>query len=212
MVPLDRLLTFSLLAFVVILVPGPSVLFVISRALAHGRRTALLTVLGNTAGAYLAVVAVAFGLGPVVERSVVAFTVVKLAGAAYLVYLGVRTLLHSRSLAMVAETLAPPRSAWRTVREGFVVGVTNPKTVVFFAAVLPQFTDPGRGDVPLQILVLGMVFAAVALISDNCWGLAAGTARAWFERSPRRLRAVGGTGGLVMVGLGVGLALTGRKE
>src|SRR5260370_21969280 len=96
--------------------------------------------------------------------------------------------------------------------DGFLVGVTNPKVIVFFAAMLPQFVDRQAGSVPLQIIVLGAIFAGIALLSDSGWALAAGTARAWLARSPRRLAAPGDTGGLVMIGLGATLALTGRRD
>jgi threonine/homoserine/homoserine lactone efflux protein len=215
MVPTDRLLAFAAMSFLLIVVPGPSVLFVIGRALAQGRRAALTTVAGNTVGAYVLVLAVAFGVGSVVERSVLVFTTLKLAGAAYLVYLGVKAWRGRGSLrAAFAEdvTAAAGHGGLRTFGEGFAVGVTNPKTIVFFAAVLPQFVDRGQGHVAAQMLLLGLVFNAIALISDAAWGLVAATARGWFARSPRRLSLVGGVGGLTMIGLGVTVAVTGRKD
>ncbi|MFF5301317.1 LysE family translocator [Streptomyces sp. NPDC013161] len=213
MVSTDRLLAFAALSFLLIIVPGPSVLFVIGRALAHGRRAALTTVVGNTLGAYLLVVAVALGVGSLVERSVLVFTALKLAGAAYLVYLGVRAWRQRGSLrAVFAGEEVPPHSGLRTLWEGFAVGVANPKTIVFFAAVLPQFVDREQGHVTSQMLLLGLVFNLIAVASDSVWGLAASTARDWFARSPRRLSAVGGVGGLTMIGLGVTVAVTGRKD
>ncbi|MFE0986854.1 LysE family translocator [Streptomyces rochei] len=215
MVSPDRLLAFAALSLVIVVVPGPSVLFVVGRALSRGRRAALTTVAGNTLGAYLLVVAVALGVGSVVERSAVVFTALKLAGAAYLVHLGVRAWRErGRPGAEFAGGAAAEgdRERWRTFRQGFAVGVTNPKTIVFFAAVLPQFADRDRGGVVVQMLVLGLVFNAVALACDSVWGLLAATARDWFARSPRRLSAVGGAGGLAMIGLGVTVAVTGRKD
>ncbi|MEV0742588.1 LysE family translocator [Streptomyces sp. NPDC050549] len=213
MVSTDRLLAFAVLSFLLIIVPGPSVLFVIGRALAHGRRAALTTVLGNTLGACLLVVAVALGIGSLVERSVLVFTTLKLAGAAYLVYLGVKAWRQRGLLrAAFAGEGAPPRSGLRTLWEGFAVGVANPKTIVFFAAVLPQFVDRESGHVTAQMLLLGLVFNLIAVLSDSVWGLVAATARDWFARSPRRLSAVGGAGGLTMIGLGVTVAVTGRKD
>ncbi|MFE9353219.1 LysE family translocator [Streptomyces olivaceoviridis] len=203
---------FAVLSFLLVIVPGPSGLFVIGRALAHGRRAALTTVVGNTLGAYLLVVAVAFGIGSVVERSVLVFTALKLAGAAYLVHLGVKAWRQRGSLRAAVAESGPPRGGLRTLGEGFAVGVASPKTMVFFAAVLPQFVDREQGHVPAQMLLLGLVFNAIAVISDAVWGLAASAARDWFARSPRRLSAVGGTGGLTMIGLGVTVALTGRKD
>ncbi|MYU05282.1 LysE family transporter [Streptomyces sp. SID8366] len=213
MVSLDRLVAFSVLALLLIVIPGPSVLFVVGRAFAHGRRAALTTVAGNTLGAYVLVAAVALGIGPVVERSVLLFTALKLAGAAYLVYLGVRAWRQRGSLRAAFTGSGPPeRGGLRTLGEGFAVGVANPKTMVFFAAVLPQFVDRAQGHVPLQMLLLGLVFNVIALVSDSVWGLAASAARDWFARSPRRLSAVGGAGGLAMIGLGVTVAATGRTD
>ncbi|WP_123970785.1 LysE family translocator [Streptomyces sp. TLI_185] len=213
MMSTDRLLAFAALSFLLIVIPGPSVLFVIGRALAQGRRAALTTVVGNTLGAYLLVVAVAFGIGSVVERSVLVFTVLKLAGAVYLVYLGVKAWRERGSLrAAFAGGEVPAHSGLRTFWEGFAVGITNPKTIVFFAAVLPQFVDRDSGHVTVQMLLLGLVFNVIALASDSVWGLIASTARGWFARSPRRLSMVGGVGGLTMIGLGVTVAVTGRKD
>ncbi|MFF4363260.1 LysE family translocator [Streptomyces sp. NPDC001604] len=213
MMSTDRLLAFAALSFLLIVIPGPSVLFVIGRALAQGRRAALTTVVGNTLGAYLLVVAVAFGIGSVVERSVLLFTVLKLAGALYLVYLGVKAWRERGSLrAAFTGGQVPAHSGLRTFWEGFAVGVTNPKTIVFFAAVLPQFVNRDSGHVTVQMLLLGLVFNVIALASDSVWGLIASTARGWFARSPRRLSMVGGVGGLTMIGLGVTVAVTGRKD
>lgn len=212
MPPTDHLLAFAATAFALIVVPGPSVLFVISRGMALGRRAAVATVLGNATGAYVQVTAVALGIGALIARSVLVFNLLKLAGAAYLVLLGVRALRHRRRLADALGERVAALPTRRILREGFVVGLTNPKTVVFFAAILPQFTDPARGAVSTQLLVLGVIFVGIALVSDSLWGIAAGTARDWLGRSPRRLAALGGTGGLVMIGLGVSVAVTGRKD
>jgi threonine/homoserine/homoserine lactone efflux protein len=212
MVPADRLLAFVLTAFVVIAIPGPSVLFVVARALAGGPRVAVLTVVGNALGEYVQVIAVAISVGALAEQSVAAFTALKLAGGAYLIYLGVRTFRERKSLAAAISAPAAPRSDRRAFLEGATVGVTNPKTVVFLAAILPQFVSRTAGDVPVQILVLGAVFAAVAIVSDTVWALVAGGFRTWFSRSPRRLELVGGTGGLAIVAVGAGLVISGRKN
>ena len=211
-VPLDHLLAFTLAAFILIVVPGPSVLFVISRALAYGRSAALWTVVGGAAGSFVSAAAIAVGVGVIVQTSAVAYIVLKYAGAAYLVYLGVRAFRHRRQLRDAFERQLAPVSGRRTLVEGFLVSVTNPKSMVFFAAVLPQFVDRSAGSPSLQMLVFGAVFALIALASDTVWGVVASTARAWFVRSTRRLELVGGAAGLTMVGLGVGLALTGRKD
>jgi threonine/homoserine/homoserine lactone efflux protein len=207
-----HLLAFTVTAFVLIAIPGPSVLFVVSRAIALGRVAGVATVAGNTLGAFVQVVAVAFGIGPLLERSVTLFTVMKLAGAAYLVFLGVQAIRHRRSLATALGAQAEQKTAARIVLDGFTVGATNPKVIVFFAAMLPQFVDRQAGGVPAQIIVLGAIFAAVALLSDGTWALAAGTARAWLARSPRRLELIGGASGLAMIGIGARLALTGRSD
>jgi threonine/homoserine/homoserine lactone efflux protein len=212
MVSPAHLLAFSATAFVIIVVPGPSVLFVFGRALGLGRAAGVATVVGNTAGEYMQVLAVAFGIGALVERSVLAFTVLKIAGAAYLLYLGVQAIRRRRSLVAALAAPIERKSVARITLDGFLVGATNPKTVVFLAAILPQFIDRAAGNVPLQILLLGAIFAGIALVCDSTWALAAGTARAWLARSPRRLELLGGTSGLVMIGLGTALALTGRKD
>ena len=134
------------------------------------------------------------------------FTVIKLAGAGYLVYLGVQGIRHRRSLRTALNTVAQPKSIGTILRDGIVVGMSNPKSIVFFAAVLPQFADPRAGHVPAQMLLLGAVFMAIAVLCDSTWALVAGTVRTWFAASPRRLELVGGTGGLVMIGIGASLA------
>lgn len=210
--PTTHLLTFMLISFALIVVPGPNVLFVISRSLQLGRAAGVGTAVGGQLGVYAQVAAVAFGIGVLVERSATIFTVIKLAGAVYLAYLGVQAVRHRRSLAEALGTQVAKKTPWRIVRDGFLVGVTNPKVVVFFAAVLPQFVDRSAGRVPLQMLLLGAIFIGIAVISDGSWALAAGTARAWIARSPRRLELVGGAGGLAMIGIGVSLAVSGRKD
>ena len=210
--PASHLLTFALTAFVIILIPGPSVLFTVSRAIVLGRVAGVATVAGNTVGAFTQVLAVAFGIGPLIERSIAVFTVLKLAGAGYLIFLGVQAIRHRHSLAEALGGEVERKTALRIVVDGFTVGVTNPKVIVFFSAILPQFVDRQSGQVPLQIVVLGAIFAGVALFSDSAWALAAGTVRAWLSRSPRRLALLGGTGGLAMIAIGTRLAFTGRND
>jgi len=207
----DRLVAFALTAAVVIAIPGPSVLFIVGRALASSRRTALVTVLGNTLGEYVQVVAVAVGIGAAAERSVALLTTIKLVGGVYLLYLGVRTfLLRKTSLVLPDEPSLAHEP--RALLKGALVGVTNPKTVVFLAAILPQFTSRSAGHLTAQILVLGAIFSAIALVSDSVWALGAHGFRAWFARSPRRLKLVHGGGGLAIAAVGVGVLLTGRKD
>jgi threonine/homoserine/homoserine lactone efflux protein len=210
--PASHLLAFGLVSFVLIVVPGPNVLFVISRSLMLGRAAGVGTAFGGQLGVYAQVAAVAFGIGALVERSVALFSVIKLAGAVYLGYLGVQAIRHRRALSAALQVPAERKSITRIIGDGIAVGVTNPKSIVFFAAVLPQFADPSAGHVPAQMLLLGAVFMAIAVLCDSTYALVAGTARAWLARSPRRLELVGGTGGLVMIGIGASLALTGRRN
>jgi threonine/homoserine/homoserine lactone efflux protein len=200
-VPTAHLVAFALTASVIIAIPGPSVVIIAGRALALGRRAAVLTVVGNTLGEFAQVVCVAFGIGTVIERSVALFTVVKLLGAGYLIFLGVRAIRDRRALEAALAVQAEPSSTRRLLLQG-----------TFLAAILPEFVDRSRGNVPVQILILGLVFSAIALVSDTCWGLAAGTVRAHLARSPERLRLIGGAGGLAIILIGVRLALTGRKD
>jgi threonine/homoserine/homoserine lactone efflux protein len=208
--PSPDLSAFLLVALLIVAVPGPSVLFVIGRALTLGRRGALITVLGNATGTLVQVIAVAVGIGALVERSILAFTVLKFAGAAYLIFLGVQAIRHRRVFAIQSTVAAEPTRTGRVLREGFLVGITNPKTTVFFTAALPPFVNPTAGAVPLQMLLLGVVFVGIALVTDSIWALSAGTARTWLARSPRRIEGIGAASGLVMIGLGARVALTGR--
>ena len=214
MIPISHVLAFAALAAVLIAVPGPSVLFTVSRAVTVGRRGALITVVGNELGLVVQVIAVSFGAGAVVQRSAEVFTVVKLAGAVYVVYLGVQAIRHRHSMATALAGKLPPVTGGRALRDGFMVGVANPKTIVFLTIALPGFTVTGPGSlpVPAQMIILGMLFPVIALPLDSVWAVAAGTARQWFTRSPRRLAMIGGTGGLAMIGLGISLAATGRNE
>jgi threonine/homoserine/homoserine lactone efflux protein len=208
----DSFLAFALASFLLVIVPGPSVLFVISRGVALGRRAALATVVGNAAGVYVQVLFVAVGLGAVISRSAVVFNVIKFAGAAYLVYLGVQAVRHRRQLSTVLDVAGTYRPTRHLLREGFLVGIANPKAAVFFAAILPQFVNPDGAPAGVQMAALGLVFVLIALLSDSVWGLAAGSARAWLAASPHRLELLGGAGGLTMIGLGVGLAASGGRR
>ena len=212
MVPAANLVAFALVAVPIILLPGPSVLFVIGRSLSLGRRGGLLSVLGNGLGAFVVVLAVAFGLGLVIAQSVILFTVVKIAGAGYLIYLGVQAIRHRRERADAATGPVAAARPWRLVLQGFIVGVSNPKTIVFFIAVLPQFVDYPSGNIPAQMLVLGLLFEVIALLSDSVWALAAGFARDWFATSPRRISTLGAAGGVAMIGLGTASLFLGHGK
>jgi threonine/homoserine/homoserine lactone efflux protein len=214
MVTTSQLLAFGLAAFVIIVIPGPSVLFVIGRALSYGRGVALLSVLGNSLGLLTVMVLVAVGLGAVVAESLLVFTVIKLAGAAYMIWLGVQALRHRRAMHVAEPGAAPvpPMAGWLAVRQGFLVGVSNPKAFMMFAAVLPQFVDHSSGQVTTQMLLLGLLAFAIGMVSDGVWALLASRLREWFNSSPGRGRALGAVGGTSMIGLGVALAATGRPE
>ena len=212
MPPVANVLAYAVASVILIVIPGPSVLFTVGRALAYGRRTALATVCGNAAGNYLVAACIAVGVGSVVQRSAQVFLAVKLAGALYLVWLGVQAIRKRATLAEAFSAGAPARSDRRSVREGFLVGVTNPKTFILFGAVLPQFVDRAAGDVPVQMLLLALISISIGVVSDSAWALTAGGLRAWFARSPRRFALVGGAGGLAMIGVGISVAVTGRQS
>jgi threonine/homoserine/homoserine lactone efflux protein len=178
---------------------------------ALGRKAAVLTVLGHELGLLVQILLVAAGIGALVERSVVAYEVLRLAGAAYILYLGVQAIRHRRSLSTVIDVTAT-RTSRHIVREGFVVGVTNPKAIVFFTAILPQFVDPDGAPVPLQMVLLGLISVTVAFLSDSAYGVLAGSVRSWLSAAPHRLERLGGVGGLMMIGLGARLAVTGRRD
>ncbi|HEY4152211.1 MAG TPA: LysE family translocator [Pseudolysinimonas sp.] len=211
MVPLSHLVTFAIAAALLIALPGPSVLFVIGRTLALGRRAGLLSVLGNAGGMLVQTSLVALGVGAIVAQSIVVLTIIKFAGAAYLVFLGIQAIRHRRDVSAPVEQGAP-RSTLRLLGEGFVVGITNPKSIIFFVAILPQFIDPAAGAIPWQLAELGLVFVLLALVMDSTWVFTAGAARHWFAKSPKRLSQLGVAGGVVMIGLGGALAATGVKN
>lgn len=211
MLPAANGWAFALAAFALILIPGPSVLFVISRSLSLGRKGGFLSALGNALGALPAIALVSLGIGAIVAESVVAFIIIKFLGAGYLMYLGVQAIRHRNDHTDTATSQRAQPSSFRIIREGFVVGVSNPKTIVFFVAVLPQFVSYENGAIPLQMAVLGMIFLGIGLASDSMWALTAGTARTWFARNPKRLSHMGAGGGVAMIGLGGALALTGNK-
>ena len=214
MLATNRLAAFLITVYVLILIPGPSVLFVVSRGVSLGRRAALATVVGNVCGLLTQLLLVVIGLGSLLAGSQTVFTVLKLIGAAYLVFLGVRSIRDRRKLADALGSAAAvtPRGISTILREGYVVGATNPKGLIIFTAVLPQFIDRSAGHPTLQLATMGVICAVIAMLSDGTWALASGTARNWLGRSPRRLEMLSAGGGLTLIALGVGLALTGRGK
>lgn len=213
MVSTGQLLAFTLASLLLIVIPGPGVLFIVGRALSHGRRTAVATALGHASGNYVVAAFVAVGLGAILQRSAQVFIAVKLAGALYLVWLGVHAIRHRKDLADAFGATAPaPRGGLRSYWEGVVVGLTNPKAYILFGAILPQFVNRQAGHLPTQMLLLAIVPTCVGAMSDSVWGVAASAVRSWFASSPRRFAFVGGAGGLAMIAVGVTVALTGRKD
>jgi threonine/homoserine/homoserine lactone efflux protein len=205
----SRLPEYIVAAMVIILAPGPSVLFVIARAIAWGRKTAVFTVAGNVTGAFALSTLVAIGLGPVLQRSDLAYAAIQWGGGLYLMYLGVDAIRQRRVHAgdMRNQGDFAPGVA-RSMRDGFWVGALNPKGLVFYAAVLPQFVDREKGSVALQLILLGAVFSILAFFSDGTWGLLAGTARQWLATDAKRLEKLRATGGIVMIILGISVLIS----
>ena len=189
---------------VILVAPGPSVLFVIARAIAWGRATAVLTVLGNTLGAFVLSTLVALGLGPILQKYDLAYVAVQWGGGLYLIYLGIDAIrkraVHATDMTNQGPVGPTPLAS---IRDGFWVGVLNPKAIVFFAAVLPQFVDIDDGNVTMQLLFLGLTFCVLAFLSDGAYGVLAGTARKWLAKSNDRLERLRAIGGNVMIILGI---------
>lgn len=213
MITLDQVLTFGLAALIIIAIPGPSVVFVVGRALTYGRTVALASVAGNSLGLLTVIVLVALGLGVVVQDSHPLFLALKFAGAAYLLWLGVEGVRRRKEFLDEgpASDDRASRMTWqRSIRQGYVVGVSNPKAYLMMAAVLPQFIDRTAGHVQVQMLLLGLIAFVIGIASDSLWALVASRLRAWFTGSARRGEAVGAVGGFSMIGLGVAIAVTGE--
>ncbi|MDP9072176.1 MAG: LysE family translocator [Actinomycetota bacterium] len=200
---------FGVASLALLIVPGPAVFYIVTRSIADGRRAGAVSMLGIEAGGLVHVAAAALGVSALLASSATAFAVVKYLGAAYLIYLGVRQLLRTIAEVDGAEVVAmsTPRLFW----QGFMVQVLNPKVALFFLAFLPQFIDPTRGVVELQVIVLGVAFTLLALLSDGLYVLAVGTvANVVGARTPRR-EWLTKLGGGVYIGLGVIAALSGPR-
>lgn len=204
------LLVFAPVALGLLVVPGPAVLYIVTRSIDQGRTAGLVSVLGIHVGSIVHVAAAAFGVSALLASSAIAFGVVKYAGAAYLIAIGLRKLLSKDDADLVEAE--PRRSLRRIFVQGVVVNVLNPKTALFFLALLPQFVDVGRGAVWLQMVVLGLAFIVLGLISDGTYALAASKAGGWL-RSSARFRAVRryASGG-IYVSLGAAAALSGSRS
>lgn len=209
MIDSAHLAQFFVASILIIMVPGPSVLFTLARGVAWGRAVAVLSVLGNSLGTLLLSLVVAFGLGPLLSHSRAFSVGLQMAGGCYLLYLGIDALRHRRehAQAMTQREAARP-SPRRIVRQGFVVGVLNPKSLVFFAAVFPHFVNRSKGHITTQLVVFGVIFSIMAFCSDGTWGLIAGTAREWLSGSPQRLVVLRSIGGGVMCALGVAIVVS----
>ncbi len=188
----------------IMLAPGPSVMFTIARAVAWGRGTAILTVLGNSMGMLILSLVIAVGLGPLLQRSELLLIFVQVLGGLYLIYLGIDALKHRRLHAadMVAINELKPAKP-QVVKQGFMVGVLNPKALVFFSAIFPQFVDASVGSITIQMIWFGVIFAALAFLLDGMWAVVVGGSRDWFANSQSRLVALRTMGGVVMLLLGV---------
>jgi threonine/homoserine/homoserine lactone efflux protein len=198
-------------ALALLLVPGPAVLYIVGRSVEQGRRAGLVSVLGIHAATVLHVAAAALGLSAIIAASALAFGIVKYAGAAYLVWLGLRRILGRAAVTASGGTPAHAGHA-RLFRDGFVVNLLNPKTALFFLAFLPQFVDPGRGHVAMQVTVLGLLFILLGAVTDSCYALAAGLAGGWLRRSRRYLAVERYVSGGLLIGLGLTAAFAGSQR
>jgi threonine/homoserine/homoserine lactone efflux protein len=177
------LLVFAVAASVLVAIPGPNHIYIVTRSIAQGRRVGLASALGVETGTLVHISAATVGLSALVASSAMAFNALRFAGAAYLVYLGLRALLRDDDVALDGAGAAAP-SARRAYLDGVLVNVLNPKVALFFLAFLPQFVDPARGSASTQILVLGLVVFVIATTSDVLYALAAGALGAWLRRRP----------------------------
>ncbi len=198
------MLTFVFASLALLIVPGPSVMMVVTRAISLGRRAGLICVLGNTLAVVIVAAAVALGLAQLIEWSPLLFDIVKWAGAAYLVFLGMRALLDKTSINLSHSVT--PMSDRALFTQGITTGLLNPKLAVFFAAFLPQFADPRAGNVPMQLFGLGMLFAGLALCSDGAYALLAGTLGDRLRRNPIAATVLRWASGVTCIGLGARLA------
>jgi threonine/homoserine/homoserine lactone efflux protein len=205
-VPVQNLLPFIAFSLVIIAIPGPSVMFAISRALVLGKRGAVLTVVGNGIGVLIQALAVAVGLGVLIQANDLLMHVIRLAGAAFLIYLGVNSIRHRRDGLDISTPIVPPKST-HLLRESVIVGISNPKTIVFFTAIFPQFVNAAAGPIVWQMVELGFVFVFFGISGDAIYALAAGAARDWFARSPGRLVTIRVIGGTLILGLGIVTAI-----
>ena len=199
----SRLWEYLIAATLIVLAPGPSVLFTIARAISWGPIAALASVLGNVLGEFVLAALVAVGLGPILQRSHPLFLAIQWCGAAYLVFLGIDAIRGRQAQAnAMAELSGGKPASFTTVKQGFVVGVLNPKSLVFFAAILPEFADHSKGHFAEQLLLMGAIFCLLALFFDGIWGVVAGSIREWLSSDIKKLEGLRMGGGCIMIGLG----------
>ncbi|MEZ5246969.1 MAG: LysE family translocator [Acidimicrobiales bacterium] len=203
-------LVFSGAALALLLIPGPAVLYIVARSASQGRRAGLVSVIGIHVGTLVHIAAAVLGLSALIVASATAFTVIKLAGAAYLVYLGITTLRHRRML-VDATPESLHRSPRRVFTDGVVLNILNPKTAVFFLAFVPQFVDVDAGNTTAQVIALGLLFIALGLVTDGAYALAGSWIGSRLRRSPRLARRSETTAGVVYLSLGLTTALAGRS-
>lgn len=209
MIDPSRLTVFCAAAIAIAAVPGPAVLYIVTRSVEHGRRAGIASALGAAAGAGLQTAAAAAGIASLLIASSTAFAIVKYTGAAYLILMGVRRLLSKEVADLDALAHTPDVSLRRVFTQGVVVNLLNPKVTLFLLAFLPQFVDPARGSESLQIGVLGGIFVTIGLGSDLTYAVVAGAAADWLRKKRRFARIQRYVAGTVFVGLGVTAALTG---
>ncbi|MGH2558375.1 MAG: LysE family translocator [Thermomicrobiales bacterium] len=197
--------TFLIAAFLLLVIPGPAVMYIVARGIHQGRLAGMVSALGVGAGSLVHVAAATVGLSALLVSSALAFSIVKYAGAAYLIYLGVRTLLQ-RAEVHRAAALEPARLG-RIFVQGALVNVLNPKTALFFLAFLPQFVDPARGSATGQTLVYGVIFTVMGIGSDSAYGLLSGTLGGWLKRQARLFSGQRLVAGAVYLGLGLATAV-----
>lgn len=208
---IGRLGLFIGAALVLLVIPGPAVLYIFARSVEQGRAAGLVSILGVHVATLVHVLAAALGLSALLASSALAFSLVKYAGAAYLIWLGLRRIFGPSETAG-SETALQRHSHMRLFREGFLVNLLNPKTALFFFAFLPQFVEVERGHVTMQIVFLGLLFIALGAVSDGCYALAAGTMGNWLKRNSVYLRFERYVSGTFLVGLGLMAALGGSQK
>ena len=213
MLDLSTLSLFIAGAAILLVTPGPAVLYIVARSIEQGRLAGVISVLGIGIGGLFHVAAAALGISALLASSAVAFSLVKYAGAAYLIYLGIRTLMKKPPLDVNIESAnLSDKGLWRAFYQGIVVQVLNPKSALFFLAFLPQFVDPARGSATVQIILLGLIFVVMAIVSDGVYALLAGTVGSWLKQNRGFLSMQRYLTGSTYIALGVATAVSGRAK